>query len=305
MPHAVEHAITRSAFRRRSAFTLIELLVVIAIIALLVSILLPALTNARAQARLVKCQAQLREYGKACYYYLQDHRDVFPPHRHRESGPDGAGFPHWFNLLDYYWLKELRHVSGNDPGWKQEAADLRVAQCPDLVHRREDGRNNWKWRYDHRYIGYGYNAYWLGLYAWAWDTGVFNYYPNAVTHTWLRLSEVRSPAECLAFADSSPADYDGGMYSSTLLYAFMAGHSGLSLGEGVSARHLATANSHKYTYGGISFYYPNGWGNAGFVDGHVEKRRSTQINAIVKWRRFWDPQQKRGGLHSPHEPSEY
>lgn len=292
--------------RPERGFTLIELLVVVAIIALLLAILLPSLARARAQARVVKCQSQLREYGRACYYYLQDFRDVFPPHRHLEPGSaDGQGFPHWFHLLDYYWLGERRHVAFNDPAWRQEARELRIARCPDLVQRREDGSVNWEWRYNHRFIGYGYNAYWLGLYAWAWDTGVFNYYPNAVTRTWLNLARVRSPAECLAFADSSPADYAGGMYSSTLLYAFIAGHDGLALGEGVSTRHLATANNQPYTYRNIKFHYPNGYGSICFVDGHVEKRRSKQVNAIVKWRRLWDPQQNRGGLYRPTEPEEY
>ncbi len=292
--------------RRRRAFTLIELLVVVAIIALLIAILLPSLARARAQARLVKCQTQLREYGKACYYYLQDFKDVFPPHRHLETGSvDGAGFPHWYNLLDRYWLKELRNVKENDPNWKQDARDLRLARCPDLVQRRSDGTTNWQWQYNQRFIGYGYNAYWLGLYAWAWDTGIFGFYPNAVTRTWLNVSRVRSPAECLLFADTSPADYAGGQYSSTLLYAFIAGHSGLALGEGVSARHMANANAHKYTYQGITFYYPDGWGSVCFVDGHTEKRRSNRINAIVKWRRFWDPQQNVGGLYTTNEPEEY
>jgi prepilin-type N-terminal cleavage/methylation domain-containing protein len=62
----------------RRAFTLIELLVVVAIITLLLAVLLPALHGARAQAKRVKCQANLRSIGHALQFYLADSRDIFP-----------------------------------------------------------------------------------------------------------------------------------------------------------------------------------------------------------------------------------
>jgi prepilin-type N-terminal cleavage/methylation domain-containing protein/prepilin-type processing-associated H-X9-DG protein len=64
--------------QNQTGFTLVELLVVIGIIAVLVSILLPALQKARQQAMAVRCLAQMRELGIAVQRYANDYKYVVP-----------------------------------------------------------------------------------------------------------------------------------------------------------------------------------------------------------------------------------
>ncbi len=77
---------------KRRAFTLIELLVVIAIIALLMSILMPALAKVKDQARSVACQANLRQWNLIFNVYMGENNGRF------YSGTSDVG---------YYWVHQL------------------------------------------------------------------------------------------------------------------------------------------------------------------------------------------------------
>ena len=97
--------------KRETNFTLIELLIVIAIIAILASMLLPALNKARETARAVQCTSNLNTIGTVSLLYLGENEEIMFP------WIDAAGGSPWYNTTTHtlYFIQKLlgRNV------WKQ------------------------------------------------------------------------------------------------------------------------------------------------------------------------------------------
>lgn len=89
--------------RTRRGFTLTELLVVMGLVALLISLLMPALGQARAAAETTGCLSNLRQMGTAWTMYLAENRGHLPEHVwHTPLTPDVAWRGYWLGILENY-----------------------------------------------------------------------------------------------------------------------------------------------------------------------------------------------------------
>ena len=113
---------------RKKRFTLIELLVVIAIIAILASMLLPSLQQARIAARKTACTNNMKQIGTALMMYSGDY-EYFPPAKSSEMGN--------FNSRGWHWLTmPYLGLDNSQPSGWEEAAKRRekgALRCPEIA----------------------------------------------------------------------------------------------------------------------------------------------------------------------------
>ncbi len=221
----------------RSRFTLIELLVVIAIIAILASMLLPALNLARGKGQQAVCISNLKQIYLGFYMYSDDEDGVVPP--------CSVSAPLWdlgCACCDRDWLAFISGYLGadqNDNNCGGAINGIGVYRCPSDGHEHGyiPGSNPVSADRDTR--SYGYNASNVGSHQ---STNG----PLPDNTTWRKMESIPLPGLTLTFADGAGA--------------------GRQLGAS-SPRYSDWIFSYGY---GVDIQRHGNGGNAVFIDGHAQ-----------------------------------
>jgi prepilin-type N-terminal cleavage/methylation domain-containing protein/prepilin-type processing-associated H-X9-DG protein len=153
---------SKRVMKSPKGFTLIELLVVIAIIALLMSILMPALNKVKEQAKKVKCQAQQRQYGLAINAWALDNDGAIPWYgaKFLNGPPYAEESSLWYNVIAQYMTgKNIRSSGTAASGEESKDSEKRAKsrQCPS--GKRNTSATYATLNYWEGWIGVNYGAF--------------------------------------------------------------------------------------------------------------------------------------------------
>ena len=182
---------------RHSGFTLIELLLVITIIAILASMLMPALSEARERARRIVCLGQVRQFGLATFLYTRDSDDTLMEY----NNPD--------YMIHHAWSKQVAPYLGFEfaehmivqppPGWNAVPGPNPQAiwRCPSRQRNSYTVDTDWVLAGDNMAYWYDYGPNYCQIVNYARSAGPSGSDPRKFLRT------ITQPASTIVMAETS------------------------------------------------------------------------------------------------------
>ncbi len=254
----------------RAGFSLIELLVVIAIVALLLAILSPSLSAARAQAKQVVCASRMKQWGVAFTCYAAENAGYYPHCDGLDRGPRALDHPRVSeeDVADWHGWADVLPPMLDLPAWRdhprfERPDDSTFFQCPSAVPI--GGREVYSYRPERDgYFSYSMNSC-LELDRNAWPPPDSLGYPMP---SFLDSARITCPQRTIVMFDQLLDPRKG--FDGKITYRGAGKHSG-SYPKSFSARH-------RQGQSGLG-------GNLLYADGHTELR--TRV-----WKDEWDADQE-------------
>ncbi len=175
----------------RRGFTLVELLVVVSILALLIAILLPSLSGARAQAKSAVCATGIRQIVLANMMYAGDHQQRYCP-----AAADIATT----NLHRWHGSRTNPNQpfqAGGGPLVPYLGSDRGIRDCPSF---RVAGASTHPAHFERNCGGYGYNLAFLGRVL---EPVGFGFFKVVTDRLGAKADRVRNPGQTVMFADTA------------------------------------------------------------------------------------------------------